>query len=145
MTKKPIVSSVSVSFYIFCVQQYTRTTVINNNIDDQGPGPPQLNFFQPIKMYNLAEIKGFYLRICLLGLSSKPFYEHNAITRAGFTIWHCARGPALRWQDFTFGLHLCLTGRCCKNLQRARGPAQCKSGPGNNMVSRRNDLSYVFQ
>ena len=35
---------------------------------------------------------------------------------------------------------LYLAGRCCENLQSARSPAQCKSGPGNNMVSRRDQL-----
>ena len=35
VTKKPIVSSVSVSFSFFRVQQYTRTSVINDNIDNK--------------------------------------------------------------------------------------------------------------
>ena len=35
---------------------------------------------------------------------------------------------------FFFGLHLYLAGRCCENHQSARGPAQRKSLPGNNMV-----------
>ena len=52
------------------------------------------------------------------------------------------RGPALRWQDFIFGLHLCLARRYCESLQSVRGPAQCKSGPGNNIVSRCNDLWF---
>ena len=56
VSKKPIVSSVSIFFSIFCVQQYTRTAVINNNIDDQRAGPPQFNFCQSIKMNNLAEV-----------------------------------------------------------------------------------------
>ena len=47
----------------FCVQRYTRTAVNNNNIDDQGAGPSQFNFCQSIKMNNLAEIKGFYLKV----------------------------------------------------------------------------------
>ena len=34
---------------------------------------------------------------------------------------------------------LFLAGRCCENLQSARSPTQCKSGPGNNMVSYRRD------
>ena len=37
---------------------------------------------------------------------------------------------------------LYLAGRCCENLQSARSPAQCKSGPGNNMVSRRDQLLH---
>ena len=32
----------------------------------------------------------------------------------------------------------------CQGL-RTRGPTQCKSGLGNNMVSRRNHLLYIFQ
>ena len=47
--------------------------------------------------------------------------------------------------DMTFyGFHLYFGGRCSENSQSARGPAQCKSGPGNNMVSRRNHLLYHF-
>ena len=37
---------------------------------------------------------------------------------------------ALRSNLKTFyGLHLHLVERCCENLQSARGPARCKSGP----------------
>ena len=32
-------------------------------------------------------------------------------------------------RNIFFGLHLYLAERCCKNLQSARGLAQCKSGP----------------
>ena len=42
-----------------------------------------------------------------------------------------------------FGLHLYLAERFSENLQSAKGPAQCKYGPGNNMVSRHNHLSEV--
>ena len=41
-------------------------------------------------------------------------------------------------------LHLHLAGRCCENLQSAKRPAQCELDPGNNMVSRRNDLFLLF-
>ena len=63
--KKPILLLVSIFFSIFCVQQYMRTVtaVINNNIDDQGAGPPQFNFCLSIKMNNLAEIKGVCLKV----------------------------------------------------------------------------------
>ena len=44
--KKPTVSSVSVSFRSFCIQRFLLAFV--NNIDDQGPRPPQFNFFQSI-------------------------------------------------------------------------------------------------
>ena len=56
----------SIFFNIFWVQQYMRTAVINNNIDDQGAGPPQFNFYQSIKMNNLAEIKSFDLKVATL-------------------------------------------------------------------------------
>ena len=65
--KKPVVSSVSIFFSSFCVKQYTRTEVINNNIDNQRAGPLQFNFCQSIKMNNLAEIKGFYRKIATSG------------------------------------------------------------------------------
>ena len=67
VTKKTIVSSVSIFFSIFCVQQYTRTAVNNNNIDNQGAGPPQFNFCLSIKINNLAEIKGSYLKVAISG------------------------------------------------------------------------------
>ena len=54
-------------FRIFCVQQDTRTAVVNNNIEDQGARPPQFNFCQSIKMNNVAEIKRFYLKIATSG------------------------------------------------------------------------------
>ena len=38
-----------------------------------GPEPPQFSFCPPIKMFNLAEIKGFYLKSCCLGLSFNLF------------------------------------------------------------------------
>ena len=38
-----------------------------------GPGPSKFNFCQSIKMYNPAEIKGFYHKSCYLGLSSNLF------------------------------------------------------------------------
>ena len=37
---------------------------------------------------------------------------------------------------------LYLAGRCCKNLQSAGSPAQYKSGPGNNMGRRRDQLLH---
>ena len=44
-----------------------RTAVIHNNIDDQGAGPPQFDFYQSIKMNNLSEIKSFYLKVATSG------------------------------------------------------------------------------
>ena len=54
---------------------------------------------------------------------------------------------ALRSDDetFFFGLHLYMAGRSRENLQSAKGPAQRKSGPGNNMIGRRNHLLYHFK
>ena len=49
-----------------------RTTVINNNIGDQGAWTPQFSFCQPIKIYKRDEIKSFYLK-SYLGLSSNLF------------------------------------------------------------------------
>ena len=57
------------------------------------------------------------------------FYERNAITSAVFAIWHSARARPSDGKT-SFGLHLYLPGRCCKNSLSARSPAQCKSGPG---------------
>ena len=44
VTNKPIASSASAFFSIFRVQQYTRKTVINNNIDNQGARVPSIQF-----------------------------------------------------------------------------------------------------
>ena len=46
MTKKPIVSLASVFFSIFHVQQYTRTTVIINNIDNLGADATSIQFLR---------------------------------------------------------------------------------------------------
>ena len=69
----------------------------------------------------------------------QSFDERNVITRDGFTIWRCARSDG---KIFIFSS--LLVGRCCKNSQSARGPAQCKFGSGNNMVSWRNHLLCHF-
>ena len=52
---------------------FLRTTVISNNTDDRGPGPSKFNFCQSIKMYNPAEIEGFYHKSCYHGLSFNLF------------------------------------------------------------------------
>ena len=54
------------------------------------------------------------------------------------------QGPRAQIVRFCL-LHLYLAGRCCENLQSAWGSAQCKYGQGNNVVSRRNHLLYIFQ
>ena len=81
-------------------------------------------------MYNPVEaiLRGFVLKVAISG-PDLPFYERNAITRAGFTIWYNARAPRTDGKTF-FGLHLYLAERCCKNSQSTRGPVQCKSGAG---------------
>ena len=57
------------------------------------------------------------------------FYEGNAITSAVFAIWLSGRARPSDGKTF-FGLHLYLPEKCCKNSLSARGPVQCKSGPG---------------
>ena len=46
---------------------YPGTTVININIDDQGTRAAEFNFYLPIYLCNLGEIKGFCLHIAILG------------------------------------------------------------------------------
>ena len=48
------------------------------------------------------------------------FYECNAITRAEFQNGTVPRAPFSDGKTF-FGLRLSLAGRCCENLQSARG------------------------
>ena len=90
-------------------------------------------------------MESFVLKVPISG-PHLPFYERNAITRAGFTIIrHCTnKGSRAQMVRLFFGLHLYLAGRCCENLQSAKGPAQYKFGQGDNMVSRRNHLLYHF-
>ena len=74
-------------------------------------------------------MKGFCPKSCYLRPSSKLFYERNAITSAVFAMWHSARAQRSD-SKISYGLHLHLAGRCCKNPLNARDPAQCKSDPG---------------
>ena len=46
---------------------FLRTTVINYNTDDRGPGPSKFNFCQSIKMYNPAEIRVFIIKVATTG------------------------------------------------------------------------------
>ena len=55
------------------MQQYTRTTLINNNIEDHEAPGPSIQFSQPIEMYNLGEIKEFCYESCYLRPSSNLF------------------------------------------------------------------------
>ena len=50
--------------------------------------------------------------------------------------------PALRWLAFVWSSPI--FSKMLRNFQSAKGPTQCKSGPGNNMVGRRNHLLGHF-
>ena len=53
---------------------------------------------------------------------------------------------ALRSHLKTFyGLHLHLAERCCENLQSARGPARCKSGPAVTWLVSATIYCTIFQ
>ena len=88
-------------------------------------------------------MESFVLKVPILG-PQLPYYERNAIARAGFTIiWHSTSKGSRRAQMVRpfFGLYLqYIWPEDVENLQSAKGPAQYKSGQGNNMVSRRNHL-----
>ena len=64
MRQKPIVSSVSESFIIFCVQQYPRATIIDNNIDDQG-GPGPFNSVFASQVRNCLNVVRFGLNVLI--------------------------------------------------------------------------------
>ena len=53
-------------------------------------------------------------------------------------------GAPLSDDQTFFCLQLYLARIFCQNRQSASGPMQCKSGPVNNMVSKRNHLLYHF-
>ena len=79
------------------------------------------------------------LRVFVLNV----FYGRNAITRADLPYGAVPEAPRSDVETF-FGLRLYFAGRSFQNLQTVRGSVQCKSGPGNNMVSKRNHLLYHF-
>ena len=116
MTKKYIVSSISVSFSIFSVQLHAHnitcaTIIINDSIDDQGSGPSQFNFRQPIYMCNSGEIKFFCSESRCFRPSSNLFMNVMQLPGAGFTTWHSATGPALGgktvfWSSPIFGMKI---------------------------------------
>ena len=60
MTKKPI--GTSVSFSIFHVQKQLTILLMT-----RGPGPTQVNFYQPIYKCNPIEIKIFVLKVAFSG------------------------------------------------------------------------------
>ena len=91
MTKKP--SFFSFSFFLhFRVKKYSRTTVIKNNIDDQGARALSIQSFQSIYMFNPGEIKGFCPKSCYLKPSSNlvlnvmqppgPDLQYGSVPRA---------------------------------------------------------------
>ena len=62
--KKPIVSSVSVSFSIFCVQRFLLAFV--NNIDDQGPQAPLKSIFaNQFKCKTWKKLRVFVLQFAI--------------------------------------------------------------------------------
>ena len=93
------------------------------------PVPHQFHWANQLKCITRVKLlRGFVLKVATSG-PHLLFYERNAITRDGFTIWQSARAPRSDGKTF-FGLHLYLAGTCCKNPHIARGPVQCKSGLG---------------
>ena len=91
-------------------------------MNDQWPGPPHINFCQPIYMCNPGKFRSLVLNLLPQALILL-FYERNAITRAGFIIWHSPRAPRSAGKFF-FVLHLYLAERCGENPQSAKGPQQ---------------------
>ena len=106
MRQKVYLFQVSVSFSIFA---YNNTRVRQKLTINWQPGGPSIQFWQPIYMYNLGEIKGFCPKTCNVMPLSIHFYEYNAIARAGFTVWHSARCLALRWENIYLVFPICDT------------------------------------
>ena len=96
-------------------------------------------------MYNLGEVKGFCLKSCYLTSLSNLFMNVMQLPSRFYFRADC-RGPHAQMVSFFcfFTYEQCFAGRCCDNSQSTSGPAQCKSGPVNNMVIRRNNLLYRF-
>ena len=61
-----------------------------------------------------------------------------------YHMWHSARGPALSWYDFLLVLAYIWQEDFAKVSKVPGAPAQCKSGPVKNMVSRRNHVLHHF-
>ena len=102
-------------------------------------------------MYNSEEIESFCTKSCYLRPSSNLFmnvmqYLGNVMQYLFFhKIAQYKLGAPCSDSETFFGLHLYLAERHCKNLQRAKGPAKCKSGPSYYTVSKRNHLLYHFK
>ena len=81
----------------------------------------------PCQLKGIIQLKlrVFVLKVATSG-SHLTFLWTSCVNQG--RIYHMAQCPALRWQNF-FCLYLYLAGRCCENLQSARGPAYYKSGP----------------
>ena len=118
------------SFFLhLCIQQYTRTTVINNKQYSRPGGPAYpLNLIFSNQFKRITRVKSrIFVRKLLFQALILTFYERNAITSAVFAKWLSARDRPSDGKTF-FGLHLYLAGRCSKNSLYCR--KQCKSSPG---------------
>ena len=91
-------------------------------------------------MYSTGPIRVFVQNAAYSALFWS-FDKRNAIIRARFTIWRSARSDG---KMFIFSSSIFGGKRCCKSSKSARGPAQCKFGPGDNMVSWCNHLLCHF-
>ena len=128
MAKKPIVSSVPVSFSIFRVQRFLLAFV--NNIDDQGPRV-LLNsiFVNQFKCITWKKLRVFVLKFAISGHHLTFLWTYcNAIARASFIIiWCSARGSMLRWIDI-FWYSPMLGRKSSENLKSTGGPRNINPG-----------------
>ena len=142
VTKKPIVSSV---FRFF--QHFSLTTVINNNNDDQGLRALQNSVFvNQFKCIALEKLRVLVPKVAISDPRLTSIWTSCINqSRICYTIaQYQLKVPLSNGVNF-FYLYLYSAERCYKNLRSAKGPAQCKSGPGNHMVSRRNHLLHHFR
>ena len=113
-------------------------------MDNQEARAPQFIFCQLIYRWNLGEIKGFCPKSCYLRPTCNLFI--NVIQQQGPDLPHGTEPGAPLSDDKTFFWSSPIFGEKIlqKNLHSARGSTQYKSGPVNNMVSKRDRLFYHF-
>ena len=111
------------------------------------PEPPQNQFLPANLNVNLEEMDSFCPKSCYLRITSSLFM--NVMHKPRPDLPQYGAVPAVRALcsnlNTFYGLYLHWAVRCCENLQSARGPARCKSGPAITWLVRVTIYCTIFQ